>query len=280
MYPQLALGGTLNTSQRLSMAHATRVVTDHCETENARTVDETLRREYRSRLDRALQWKAWKPTCQQISPFDREPADQYQLGAFDPSRVFVTDPATSHHTPDEIFSFALSNRGDSERHISAMHNLWVQEYPVPTGVEPVFEITTNGRHRRLAFQTIGMPIVGGMVDRCEPNWWRYEDKGNDWIWVSTFKRLGLIDELCRDRFNTACFHDPTGCVGWVFPSGATALGSAPQEIVSRMHALETLVGPVVDPCVASLRDVKILKRAVRATIWEIRRERLRQIFTK
>ena len=224
----------------------------HSQREAART-DVDAFAEYSQKLTEALEWPGLNPIPH---PFTRN-CDEVAAW-IDPSTVKVHETTLYHHKEDQLLVFAVVNRGNADRHLRDMADLWVTRYPTPVGCQDLHAVTTNGHHRRLVFHLIGHTLVGARVQGSAPDRWTISIQQTRWL--PQFERLGLawLEDSGDRRYPTLV--DPKGLAGWVLPPSKTPMSKIPSEIHRRMLLLERAVGKIQDPEVAFLRDLDEVRK--------------------
>lgn len=174
-----------------------------------------------------------------------------------------------HHTPAEILTYTVENRGDPELHLRSMGDLWVETYPTPGTRAPLLMVTTNGNHRRLVYAAMGIPAVRAHLSHNATDRWCVLQSawgdGPNMRMLEVFTRLGLVRDVveeCDEVGDRIEFTDPTRCVGWAWPASQGTPYMVATEVTNRMRALESIVGPVADPRAAVLRDHRGLTEVI------------------
>lgn len=240
--------------------------------QQAERLDADVLEEYTSRWREALDWPGLNPVA---FPGFRGQGGQTP-GWFDPARVLVERTTTLHHTDQEVLDFAIRNRGNHAIHLQSMQDLWLDEYPVPAGCEPLFKISNNGHHRRLVFHIVGYSLVAGNIQRCGPGIWTVSREQARWLRL--FEVAGLAD-VESDGPSYFRISDATSVTGWVLPPASTTLTDVPRVVVERLAMLESAVGTIADSRVNTIRTEEAVLYHLKRAIPHYRTERVLQAVT-
>ncbi|MBN6778872.1 hypothetical protein JRG19_10055 [Pseudoclavibacter alba] len=232
--------------------------------QEAQRDDTEARASYQRSISRILNFRFCRLAAHGVSLIGGD-FEQYQELWIDPSQVlFECDFSPYHHSPEEILDYCVQTRGDAELHLKSMpfslyNSLSVQELPTPPGMPPLYTIAMNGNHRRVVFETLGLPKVRALVDPCEPEWWQARTNACR-EWVNVFHRVGLIPDIRERDDGSVTFADPSGLLGWVMPStfpASTNVIRSANEIVCRLQSFESLVSRKFDapPILHNLNDL-------------------------
>ncbi|MGT2715887.1 hypothetical protein [Streptococcus respiraculi] len=162
--------------------------------------------------------------------------------------VLENDFSFYHHSEDEIVKFALENRENIKLHIDSMSDLYLDEYPAPNLLRRVFMVSTNGQHRRLVFECLGLERIRARIQFIKDkqrSWKYYFRKQNIPMnmvieWLVSKGRIEKIEPLDS---KTILIKDSSQLIPWILPdSEISSFSKIRKDILKRLQLIEKSFG--------------------------------------
>ena len=218
-------------------------ICEKCKLEAARTEEDVLP-EYKQRLDETISRAVIIPYCK---PYVEGGRHNQRMWIDTQSVALEEGFSFYHHSYDEVLSYSIDNRGESELLLDDMSGVYVDEYYAPNNKGKVYFISSNGNHRMLVYKAIGIPEVCANVQVVKDDLWRYYAPNiHSFHILRRFAGIGLVEPIEMNESNPELiFRSYMNIVPWILPTGNTGLTKfgALKEMKKRLKIVDECYGP-------------------------------------
>jgi hypothetical protein len=187
----------------------------YCNSESQRS-DEQAESLYSRRMETAISKSVRRPFCIPYSEVPRKTINEW----VDSNDIrLVSDFSFYHHSKEDVIRYSVEKRGDYDTLYTSMKNLYLDEFPAPTQSGKAYMVSSNGQHRRLVYNCIGLPKVNAYVQKCSGNRWRYYFRNNQNAYrvIKWLMYKGFLEEIELLDDRTMVISDKNNIIGWILP---------------------------------------------------------------
>lgn len=159
-------------------------------------------------------------------------------------RPEIIYPTMWKYSVDDVAQFAFERANNVGEMLRASDDLHINLEPLPWPGRYQASIASNGNHRTLVYQALGLPLIPAQV--CVPSS-QWVVNGSLFPILEEMERRGLVQILNTDS-GGVIFTDPTGIAHWLMP--LSTIGAPPRFSMSR-NPRSTILPP--DPADVLLR---------------------------